>query len=172
MKRHKLLDADQAREALAIEETLPLSSRIVRFADPSTGKETETDNDEQTRTTRRTWAKNKFVTIPAKRKGRVPGWQLLRQFLTPIPEYNPYSDEPEDQFGVLTISPNCVATLAELTEAQYEQKGGVVSGDDLQDGAEDHCLDSLRYLLGMVYNHTFPAEHLLPYAKRPPQIGA
>lgn len=170
LKLHKRLDAEQAREALDVEEHLPLTSRVVRFADPSTGKETESDGDEQTRTTARTWARNGFVTHPAKRRGRVPGWMLLRQFLTPIDCYNRYSDAPEDQFGVLTISPNCINTISELTEAQYEQRNGVISGDDL-DG-EDHLADSLRYVLGMVYSHSFPAEHLLPYAKRPLMIGA
>ena len=165
LKLHKRLDAEQAREALGVEETLPLTSRVVRFADPSTGKETENDGDEQTRTTARTWARNGFATMAAKRKGRIPGWMLLRQFLTPIDEYNRYSDDPEEQFGVLTISPKAYATLAELTEAQYEQKGGVVCGDDI--AGEDHLLDCIRYCLGMIYNHQFPAEHLLPYAKKP-----
>jgi hypothetical protein len=169
LKLHKRLDAEQAREALDVEETLPLTSRVVRFADPSTGKETESDSDEQTRTTARTWARSGFVTIPAKRKGRIPGWMLLRQFLTPIDCYNRHSDDPEEQFGVLTISPKCVSTIAELTEAQYEQRGGVIVSDDI--AGEDHLLDSIRYCLGMIYNHAFPAEHLLPYAKRPLMIS-
>ena len=40
---------------------------------------------------------------------------LLRQFLTPIPGYSPDPDRPH---GVLTISPECGATLAELQDAR------------------------------------------------------
>lgn len=134
LKLHKRLDAEQAREALDMEERLPAPVKA-RFADPSTGKETESDSDEQTRTTARTWARNGFVTLPAKRRGRVPGWMLLRQFLTPIPGY---SSDPDRPHGVLTISPECGATLAELQDASFETRGGLIVSDDL--GGEDHCL--------------------------------
>lgn len=160
LKLHKRLDAEQAREALGVEERLPAPIKT-RFADPSTGKETESDGDEQTRTTARTWARNGFVTLPAKRRGRVPGWMLLRQFLTPIPGYSPDPDRPH---GVLTISPDCGATLAELQDATFEMRGGIIVGDDLQ--GEDHCADSLRYCLSMVYNMNFPESQHLPYVRR------
>ncbi len=166
LKLHKRLDAEQAREALDMEERLPAPVKA-RFADPSTGKETESDNDEQTRTTARTWARNGFVTLPAKRRGRVPGWMLLRQFLTPIPGYSPDPDRPH---GVLTISPECGATLAELQDASFETRGGLIVSDDL--GGSDHNLDSLRYCLSMVYNMNFPESQLLPYVRRSPGLSS
>lgn len=163
LKAHKLNDPQQAQLALEMEErwqqNLRHSIRIqARFADPSTGKQNPSDSDEQTRTTRRTWARHGFVTIPAKRRGRVPGWMLLRDFLAPLQGYSPDPDEPH---GVLTISPNCMQLITELQDAIYEQSQGTISGDDLE--GEDHCLDCLRYLLSMVYNATFPVQELDPY---------
>ncbi|HLK60113.1 MAG TPA: terminase family protein [Chthonomonadaceae bacterium] len=158
LKAHKLSDPEQARQALEMEELHRLTVRA-RFADPSTGKRLESDGDEQTKTTARTWARHGFHTTPAKRRGRVPGWSLLRQFLEPIDGYSP---DPENPHGVLTISPHCPALLAELQDAVYEQHGGQIIGDDLQ--GEDHLLDSTRYLIAMCYNFTFPIppEQILP----------
>jgi len=142
LKRHRLLDPDQARAALETEERIP-GHIAMRFADPSTGKLITGENDEQTRTTRKTWARTSlkpngptFVTVPAKRRGRVPGWMLLREFLAPLPGYG----EEEYPHGVLTISPNCAALLAEMTDAAYKTTGSNITGDDIDDGCEDHCL--------------------------------
>ena len=40
----------------------------------------------------------------------------------------------------------------------------MIVSDDL--GGEDHCLDSIRYLLGMVYNMNFPESERLAYFKK------
>lgn len=166
----KKRDAEQAREALDMEESryfedVPFVK--ARFADPSTGKETETDNDEQTRSTAQAWARNGFVTIPAKRRGRVAGWSLLREFLTPLEGYV-NSDDPEDQHGVMTISPNCAGFIEELTGAQHKEVMGHLT-DDVAD--PDDYLDCARYLLVMIYNMTFPQSRTLPYVKKTDMIS-
>jgi hypothetical protein len=157
LKKHRLTDPEQAEAALDVEATLPGDRVRARFADPSTSKVLAGENDEQTKTTLRTWAKHKFVCLPAKRHGRVPGWQLVRQFLRPIPGYSP---DPQQPHGVLTISPNCHSLISELQEATHED-----DGDDMK-GA-DHNLDALRYLLTMVYNMRFPQAAIDDLTPRP-----
>lgn len=146
LKRHKLNDPEQAQSALDMEKLLPVDKPRVRYADPSTRKLLPGENDEQTKSTLRVWAKYGFHCIGAKRYGRVPGWQLLRQFLAAIPGY---SNNPDLPHGVLTISPNCHSLLEELQGATHDDES-----DDME--GPDHCLDSLRYLITMVYNMSFP----------------
>lgn len=139
MKLFRKLDAEQAREAMDYEQSDVFDNIppvTIRYADPSTGKKTETDSDEQTRTTAKTWARNGLITLPAKRYGRVPGWMLIRQFLTPIPQYV-RSDDPMQWHGVLTIDPRCAALITELTEGQHvRDQGGQISNDLAK---PDHC---------------------------------
>jgi hypothetical protein len=160
LKAHKLTDPQQAAAALEMEEALP-SPPILRFADPSTGKRNAGETAEETRTTALTWAKYGFHTVPAKRKERIPGWALVRQFFEPVEGYSP---DPKTPHGVLTISPNCRSLITEVTEAQFLQRGGVIASDDLE--GEDHLLDPLRYCLTMIYNSTYPAHSIDAYTYR------
>ncbi len=156
LKRTRLNLDEQAHQALEMEEMLPSPPRI-RYADPATGKKIEGEADEAGRTVAGVWTRNHFVTVPAKRHGRVPGWMLMREMLAP--RYG----EAGARYGVLTISPKCPALLAEIGDAVFESSRGIISGDDLV--GEDHLLDCARYMIVMVFGLDFSRSLKSSYEK-------
>lgn len=152
LKRHRLEMDEQAEQAVALERTLPPHERIIRFADPATGKRLEGLADEQGRTVARVWAMNGFPTVAAQRHYRPAGWRQVQMLLSR---------------GVLTIDPSCMAFRTELGDAVYEGDDGAVTGDDIDEGCEDHLLDAARYALSSIYPLQYEPRDLDPYEPRP-----
>ncbi|HEV2473563.1 MAG TPA: terminase family protein [Chthonomonadales bacterium] len=145
LKRRRLELDEQADAALEMERTLSVHERIIRYADPSTGKRLEGERDEVGRTVTSIWSRRGFNTISARRQSRVLGWRQIQMLMNT---------------GRLTIEPACKALLQELRDAAYHEDN---QDEDMDAGCEDHLLDALRYAVGSIALLRPPAEQQPPW---------
>lgn len=154
LKRRRLELDEQADAALELERTLPVHERMIRYADPSTGKRLEGERDDVGRTVTSIWSRRGFHTIAARRHSRVLGWRQIQMLLNT---------------GSLTIEPGCRALLQELRDAVYHEDG---PEEDIDESCEDHLLDALRYAVGSIALLRPPADQSTAWQPGPPTTAS
>jgi hypothetical protein len=130
-----VVEADQAAQIKAAEAGDTATSR--RFADPAM------------------WAKTGSAPSPAQAyeaggvsiekavNDRAPGWSRLRGYLAPGPACGLHREQGYEECPKLHITTACLNLLRTLPTMPFDRK----QPEDLDTHAEDHAVDSLRYLI-------------------------
>jgi hypothetical protein len=126
----KLSLTDQANK---IKESVNLAEYIQMRYDPSMDKEKE-DGKKMIADYREIFGDYAYILKPAD-NDRISGWALLYNWLTLAPDGLPY----------LIIGENCVNTIRSLPELMHDET--YPEDVDDQPGVDDHCGDTLRYIV-------------------------
>lgn len=137
----------QAREVRAMEKSLAhdpnyMLHNIIRVCDPAADTESPKESQEATRTILDIWGKHGMGALPAMKRGKLTGLNIVRSLM---------------RKGIFSVDPSCLKYIQELADAVHEKKANGEISSLTDPRQPDDAQDAGRYITTEVFELEYTA---------------